>query len=83
VETFGDPLGKISDLVQERRQARRERRRRARLARLASPGRGHVHTFARAALYGVALLLLHRATPTSQLPLGPFIVLGTLAVIAA
>jgi hypothetical protein len=80
VETFGDPLGKISDLVQERRQARRERRRRARLA---SPGRGHVHTFARAALYGVALLLLHRATPTSQLPLGPFIVLGTLAVIAA
>jgi leader peptidase (prepilin peptidase)/N-methyltransferase len=40
-------------------------------------------TFALAAVYGIALLLLHRASRTSQLPLGPFIVLGTLAVIAA
>jgi leader peptidase (prepilin peptidase)/N-methyltransferase len=39
-------------------------------------------TFALAAVYGVALLLLHRASRTSQLPLGPFIVLGTLAAIA-
>lgn len=39
-------------------------------------------TFALAAIYGVALLLLRRATRTSQLPLGPFIVLGTLAAIA-
>ncbi|HEX7163632.1 MAG TPA: A24 family peptidase [Trebonia sp.] len=38
--------------------------------------------FALAAVYGSALLLLHRATRTSQLPLGPFIVLATLAVIA-
>jgi leader peptidase (prepilin peptidase) / N-methyltransferase len=40
-------------------------------------------TFALAAVYGVALLLLRRASRTSQLPLGPFIVLGTLAAIAA
>jgi leader peptidase (prepilin peptidase)/N-methyltransferase len=39
-------------------------------------------TFALTAVYGAALLLLHRATRTSQLPLGPFIVLGTLAAIA-
>ena len=39
-------------------------------------------TFVLAAVYGVALLLLHRATRTSQLPLGPFIVLGTLVAIA-
>jgi leader peptidase (prepilin peptidase)/N-methyltransferase len=39
-------------------------------------------TFALAAVYGVALLLLRRATRTTQLPLGPFIVLGTLAAIA-
>ena len=39
-------------------------------------------TFALAAIYGVALLLLRRATRTTQLPLGPFIVLGTLAAIA-
>lgn len=39
-------------------------------------------TFALAALYGIALLLLHRASRTSQLPLGPFIVLGTLAALA-
>jgi leader peptidase (prepilin peptidase) / N-methyltransferase len=39
-------------------------------------------TFALAAVYGIALLLLHRASRTSQLPLGPFIVLGTLAAIA-
>jgi leader peptidase (prepilin peptidase)/N-methyltransferase len=39
-------------------------------------------TFALAAVYGIALLLLHRANRTSQLPLGPFIVLGTLAAIA-
>ncbi len=29
-----------------------------------------------------ALVALHRATRTSELPLGPFIVLGTLAAIA-
>jgi len=39
-------------------------------------------TFALAALYGAALLLLRRASRTTQLPLGPFIVLGTLAAIA-
>jgi leader peptidase (prepilin peptidase) / N-methyltransferase len=39
-------------------------------------------TFALAAAYGIALLLLRRASRTSQLPLGPFIVLGTLAAIA-
>jgi leader peptidase (prepilin peptidase)/N-methyltransferase len=39
-------------------------------------------TFALAAVYGIALLLLHRASRNSQLPLGPFIVLGTLAAIA-
>jgi leader peptidase (prepilin peptidase)/N-methyltransferase len=39
-------------------------------------------TFALAAVYGIALLLLRRASRTSQLPLGPFIVLGTLAAIA-
>ena len=39
-------------------------------------------TFALAAVYGIALLLSHRASRTSQLPLGPFIVLGTLAAIA-
>ena len=39
-------------------------------------------TFALAAIYGVALLLLRRATRTSQMPLGPFIVLGTIAAIA-
>ena len=42
-------------------------------------------TFAAFALPGVyagALLALHRATRTSQLPLGPFILLGTLAAIA-
>ena len=39
-------------------------------------------TFALAAIYAAALLLLRRATRTTQLPLGPFIVLGTLAAIA-
>jgi putative ABC transport system permease protein len=38
--------------------------------------------FALAGVYGGALLALHRATRTSQLPLGPFILLGTLAAIA-
>jgi leader peptidase (prepilin peptidase)/N-methyltransferase len=44
---------------------------------------GTFTTFILAALYGLALLLLHRATRTSQFPLGPFIILGTLAAIAA
>jgi len=39
-------------------------------------------TFAFAAVYGIALLVLHRASRTSQLPLGPFIVLGALAALA-
>lgn len=43
---------------------------------------GTFAAFALAGLYGGALLALHRATRTSQLPLGPFILLGTLAVIA-
>ena len=43
---------------------------------------GTVIAFALAAVYGGALLALHRATRTSQLPLGPFIILGTLAAIA-
>jgi leader peptidase (prepilin peptidase)/N-methyltransferase len=36
-----------------------------------------------AAVYGLALLLLHRATRSSQLPFGLFIVLGTLLAIVA
>jgi leader peptidase (prepilin peptidase) / N-methyltransferase len=40
-------------------------------------------TFVLAAVYGCALLLLRRATRTSQLPLGPFIVIGTLAAIVS
>jgi leader peptidase (prepilin peptidase)/N-methyltransferase len=43
---------------------------------------GTFATFALAALYGIALLLLRRASRTSQLPLGPFLVLGTLAAFA-
>jgi leader peptidase (prepilin peptidase)/N-methyltransferase len=39
-------------------------------------------TYILAAAYGLTLVLLHRATRTSQLPLGPFIILGTLAAIA-
>lgn len=39
-------------------------------------------TFVLAAVYGLALVALHRATRTSELPLGPFIVLGTLIAIA-
>jgi leader peptidase (prepilin peptidase)/N-methyltransferase len=39
-------------------------------------------TYVLAAAYGIALLLTHRATRTSQLPLGPFIILGALAAIA-
>jgi leader peptidase (prepilin peptidase)/N-methyltransferase len=38
--------------------------------------------FVLAAVYGGVLLTTHRATRTSQLPLGPFILLGTLAAIA-
>ena len=38
--------------------------------------------FALAAVYGGVLLTLHRATRTSHLPLGPFILLGTFAAIA-
>jgi leader peptidase (prepilin peptidase) / N-methyltransferase len=38
--------------------------------------------FALAAVYGGVLLAVHRATRTSQLPLGPFILLGALAAIA-
>jgi leader peptidase (prepilin peptidase)/N-methyltransferase len=38
--------------------------------------------FALAAVYAGVLLTVHRATRTSQLPLGPFILLGALAVIA-
>jgi leader peptidase (prepilin peptidase) / N-methyltransferase len=43
---------------------------------------GTFAAFALAAVYGAALLVLHRATRTSQLPLGPFILIGTLAAIA-
>jgi leader peptidase (prepilin peptidase) / N-methyltransferase len=43
---------------------------------------GTFATFALAAVYGGALLALHRATRTSHLPLGPFILVGTLAAIA-
>jgi len=38
-------------------------------------------TFTAAALYGVALLLLRRATRTTQFPLGPFMVLGALVAL--
>jgi leader peptidase (prepilin peptidase)/N-methyltransferase len=37
--------------------------------------------FALAGVYGGGLLALHRATRTSHLPLGPFILIGTLAAI--
>ncbi len=43
---------------------------------------GTFAAFALAAVYGGALLVLHRATRTSHLPLGPFILIGTLAAIA-
>jgi leader peptidase (prepilin peptidase)/N-methyltransferase len=43
---------------------------------------GTFAAFALAGVYGGALLALHRATRTSHLPLGPFILLGTLAAIA-
>jgi leader peptidase (prepilin peptidase) / N-methyltransferase len=43
---------------------------------------GTIAAFALAGVYGGALLALHRATRTSHLPLGPFILLGTLAAIA-
>lgn len=38
--------------------------------------------FTLAAVYGGARLALHRATRTSQLPLGPFILLGTIVALA-
>jgi leader peptidase (prepilin peptidase)/N-methyltransferase len=43
---------------------------------------GTFAAFALAGVYGGALLALHRARRTSHLPLGPFILLGTLAAIA-
>jgi leader peptidase (prepilin peptidase)/N-methyltransferase len=43
---------------------------------------GTFAAFALAGLYGGALLAMRRATRTSHLPLGPFILLGTLAAIA-
>jgi leader peptidase (prepilin peptidase)/N-methyltransferase len=43
---------------------------------------GTFAAFALAGVYGGTLLALHRATRASQLPLGPFILLGTLAAIA-
>jgi prepilin signal peptidase PulO-like enzyme (type II secretory pathway) len=43
---------------------------------------GTFAAFALAGVYGGALLALHRATRTSHLPLGPFILVGTLAAIA-
>ncbi len=43
---------------------------------------GTFAAFALAGVYGGALLVLHRATRTSHLPFGPFILLGTLAAIA-
>ena len=43
---------------------------------------GTIAAFALAAVYGGVLLALHRATRTSHLPLGPFIILGALVAIA-
>ena len=43
---------------------------------------GTLAGFTLAAVYGGVLLATHRASRTSQLPLGPFILLGTLAAIA-
>lgn len=43
---------------------------------------GTFAAFALSGVYGGALIALHRATRTSHLPLGPFIILGTLAAIA-
>ena len=40
---------------------------------------GTFAAFALAAVYGGTMLALHRATRTSHLPLGPFILIGTLA----
>jgi len=43
---------------------------------------GTFAAFALAAIYGGVLLALHRATRTSPLPLGPFILIGALGAIA-
>ena len=43
---------------------------------------GTFAAFALAAIYGGVLLALHRATRTSHLPLGPFILIGALGAIA-
>jgi leader peptidase (prepilin peptidase)/N-methyltransferase len=43
---------------------------------------GTFAAFALAAVYGGTLMALHPATRTSHLPLGPFILIGTLAAIA-
>lgn len=43
---------------------------------------GTLAGFTLAAVYGGVLLATHRANRTSQLPLGPFILLGALAGIA-
>lgn len=43
---------------------------------------GTLAGFTLAAIYGGVLLATHRATRTSQLPLGPFMLLGALAAIA-
>jgi len=43
---------------------------------------GALAAFTLAAVYGGVLLATHRASRTSQLPLGPFILLGALAGIA-
>ncbi len=43
---------------------------------------GTLAAFVLAGVYGGAQLALHRATRTSHLPLGPFILIGMLAAIA-
>ena len=43
---------------------------------------GTFAAFALAAVYGGVLLARHRATRSSHLPLGPFILIGALAAIA-
>ena len=64
-----------------RRKDRGQHRPRARLDQLAGALIGTFAGFAMAAVYGGVLMATHRATRTSQLPLGPFILLGALVAV--
>jgi leader peptidase (prepilin peptidase) / N-methyltransferase len=43
---------------------------------------GTLFAFMLASAYGIALLVTHRANRGSQLPLGPFMLVGALAAVA-